>query len=483
MNFILFNPDELRAESVGCYGHPLVRTPNLDALAASGTRFDQCHVQHPVCTPSRCSFMTGWYPHVRGHRTLGHPLQQGEPNLLHYLRSAGYDVRMGGKNDLFSPEALRESVDDCHLHRRVSKPAAPSPRDCFPPDDPRAQSFLQHSLRSIEEMSDHALVSGAIDFLQTGPRAPFCLFLPLEFPHPPYAAPQPWHDLIDPATLPPLRPPGLARKPAFHELIRRSRRLEELDEAFLRKLNAVYLGMISTMDHLLGRLLKVLDETGLAENTAVFVFSDHGDWAGDYGLVEKWPSALDDTLTRVPFVARIPGASAGHVVSEPIELIDLLPTVMDLAALPLRHTQFGRSLVPQLRGAPGDSSRAVFAEGGCSAREPHCLEGRELASMPPLYVPKGRLQQTQPAALSRAVMIRTQTHKLIHRPDGDSELYDLAADPRELRNRYGDAACAGIQQSLERRLLDWLVQTSDVTPFREDPRGFPDTLEHSTSHA
>ncbi|MCB0187379.1 MAG: sulfatase-like hydrolase/transferase, partial [Caldilineaceae bacterium] len=75
MNFIIFQPDELRAESVGCYGHPLAPTPNIDALAAQGTRFDQCHVQHSVCTPSRCSMMTGWYPHVRGHRTLWHLLR------------------------------------------------------------------------------------------------------------------------------------------------------------------------------------------------------------------------------------------------------------------------------------------------------------------------------------------------------------------------------------------------------------------------
>ena len=75
MNFIFFIPDELRAESVGCYGHPLAPTPNMDTLAAQGTRFDQCHVQHTVCTPSRCSFMTGWYPHVRGHRTLWHLLR------------------------------------------------------------------------------------------------------------------------------------------------------------------------------------------------------------------------------------------------------------------------------------------------------------------------------------------------------------------------------------------------------------------------
>ena len=95
MNFIFFIPDELRAESVGCFtphALPTSLTPNITRLASEGTRFDQCHVQHTVCTPSRCSFATGWYPHARGHRTLWHMLTPEEPNLLKYLKRAGYEV-------------------------------------------------------------------------------------------------------------------------------------------------------------------------------------------------------------------------------------------------------------------------------------------------------------------------------------------------------------------------------------------------------
>ena len=87
-NLIFFIPDELRASSVGCYGDPVSTTPNIDRLASQGTRFDQCHVQHTVCTPSRTSFTTGWYPHVRGHRTLWNMLRPEDPNLLKYLKRA-----------------------------------------------------------------------------------------------------------------------------------------------------------------------------------------------------------------------------------------------------------------------------------------------------------------------------------------------------------------------------------------------------------
>jgi choline-sulfatase len=321
-------------------------------------------------------------------------------------------------------------------------------------------------------------VDGAIEFLKTRPQNPFVLYLPIGFPHCPYWAPGEWQDLIDPDKLPPLRPVIDTGKPDFHRLIRRTRRLDRLDEPFFRKLNAVYLGMIGVVDAMLGQLLHALDESGLAEDTTVLFFSDHGDWAGDYGLVEKWPSALDDTLTRVPMVIRAPGGKPGHVVREVTELLDLTPTALDLAGIPLGHTQFGRSLVPQVGGAPGDPCRAAFAEGGYALHEPHCFEGRPdtdqgLRDPSHIYHPKGQLQQDAPLSVCRAAMVRTQTHKLIHRPDGVSELYDLVGDSRELHNVHGQAEFVSTQSALEKRLLDWYIQTADVTPRHEDPRGFP----------
>ena len=110
MNFVLFMPDEMRAESLGCYGHTLTRTPHLGRLAAEGTVFEQCHVQHTVCSPSRCSIFTGWYPHVAGHRTLWHLLRPHEPNLLKGLKAAGYDVRWYGRNDLLAPGSFAVSA-------------------------------------------------------------------------------------------------------------------------------------------------------------------------------------------------------------------------------------------------------------------------------------------------------------------------------------------------------------------------------------
>lgn len=477
MNFIIFQPDELRAESVGCYGHPLAPTPNIDKLAAQGTRFDQCHVQHSVCTPSRCSMMTGWYPHVRGHRTLWHLLRPDEPNMLKYLKQAGYTVLMYGKNDLLAQESFADSVTEAKSHGGGKFGKNP-----FAPDDPRFYSFLFEPYDGpLEEHGDYANVHAAIDFLRTKPQEPFCIFLPLTYPHCPYSAPQPWHDLIDPDDLPPLRPADLPNRPEFHALIRQYRHIDQLSVAeqdkLLRKIQAVYLGMTGFIDHLLGELLEALDESGLADSTTVTFTSDHGDYAGDYGLVEKWPSACEDIITRVPLIVRTPGGKAGHVVNEPMELFDLMATTLEQAGVEVEHSHFARSYGEQLQGNTGDPDRAAITEGGYARHEPHCFEGRPdrdlfARNAQNIYYPKGQQQQDYPDSVGRVVAMRTGTHRFVYRPTGQCELYHLATDPQELYNLYGHPDHAEVQHTLEQRLLAWLVQTSDVTPFATDPRGY-----------
>lgn len=471
MNFIYMMPDELRAESVGCYGHPLVQTPNIDAFAAQGTRFNQCHVQHSVCTPSRCSMMTGWYPHVRGHRTLWHMLRPDEPNLLRYLKQAGYDVRWYGKNDLLAQESFAESVTSAESFgsKAVNFPF-------FSPEDPRFFSYLGGPYTGpLEDHTDYANVMAAVQYLKSKPSKPFVVYLPLLFPHPPYSAPQPWHNQIDPECIPALRPTDLPNRPAYFDAIRSSRKLYQLGEGDFRQMNAIYLGMTGFIDYLFGILLDALADSGLEEDTAVFFFSDHGDYAGDYGLVEKWPSGLEDVLTRVPLIARIPGEKSGHSVAEPVELFDVMATTLELAGIQARHTHFARSLVPQLQGASGDPERAVFAEGGYARHEPHAFEGkpdRDVFARDPrnIYYPKGVVQQQDPDSVGRAAMLRTNSHKLVYRPAGTNELYDLQADPLELNNLAFEPGYAELRRSLETQMLNWLIQTSDVVPFDVDPR-------------
>lgn len=473
MNFIVFMPDELRAESLSCYGHPLDVSPNIDAFAAEGTLFDQCHVQHTVCSPSRCSMLTGWYPHVRGHRTLWHLLRPDEPNVFRYLKQAGYDVHWFGKNDALSPESFASSVHEAGSKGR-GYPFGPS---SWSQDDPEFYSFLHEPWTApLEDHSDYANVQAAIEFLKNRPAQsdrPFVLYLPLIYPHCPYSAPEPWHSRFAAAQVADsLRPPDLPARPAFHAGMRALRRLDCCPEELFAQVNAVYLGMTAFSDWLFGMLLEALAASPFQDDTTVLFCSDHGDYAGDYGLVEKWPSAAEDVITRVPLIVRTPGGKAGHTVTELVELFDVMPTMLGLADVAATHTHFAVDLAPQLAGAAGDPARLAFTEGGYDLHEPHCFEGRnEGWGRKNPYWPKLELQQRTPASVCRTVTVRSATHKLIYRIDDVSELYDLTADPRETVNLIDREDYADVQRQLEQAILNRLMTTSDVTPETEDPRG------------
>ena len=473
MNYILFFPDELRAETLSVYGHPYIKTPNFDRMANEGVVFEQCHVQNTVCSPSRCSLVTGQYVHSFGHRTLWNLVKPYEKNLFRYMKEAGYEVRIYGKNDLFSPESIPLSAD-------VFQNITGAGHDRPGPVQPLAEcsDFLFHPLGgNYREHGDYCNLRAGMDFIMNrkpGDR-PFVLFLPLIFPHCPYTAHEPFYSMYDENEIVPLRP-VCNDKPMFHDLIRNYRRLEKSN---LKKIQAVYMGMVSFIDALLGELLDCVERAGIREETMIFASSDHGDYAGDYGLVEKWPSGCEDALTRVPLLVSGPGCKNGHRAGGQTELFDIMPTLLESAGIRAGHTHYARSLMPQLAGGFGDPDRAVFCEGGYNLNEFHCNEGADLESRAfmrgpeNIYYPKGLQQREHPKSTGRAAMIRTLTHKLVLRTYGDNELYDLTCDPRELCNLYGKSGYSGVQANLERRMLDWYISTGDSVPEEEDPRGLP----------
>ncbi|MFG0250348.1 MAG: sulfatase-like hydrolase/transferase, partial [Phycisphaeraceae bacterium JB051] len=274
MNIIYYNPDEMRADVLGCYGHPLVKTPNIDRLAARGTTFENCFVQHTVCTPSRCSFLTGWYPHVRGHRSLWHLLQPDEPNTLKYLKQNGYDVHCVGKNDALAAESFAESVHEIHMpdgaghtHRVHNDPA-----------DPGFMNFLYEPMPT--DHRDMACAQIAAEYVRNWKPGdkPFMWYITTALPHCPYSCPESWYSMYSPDEIPPLLEKRIEKAPAFHKWIRHHRRLDECGDD-LKKIMAVYLGMVSYADHMFGKLLDALEESPAGECTSLLFFSDHGDWA------------------------------------------------------------------------------------------------------------------------------------------------------------------------------------------------------------
>ncbi len=468
-NLILYFPDELRADALECYGNPVCRTPNYDRLAREGARFENCHVQYPVCGASRCSLLTGWPVSVRGHRSLFYFLRPDEPNLFRYLRQAGYDVFWYGKNDALAQASFKDSVTDWS---NGGAPFGPATTKALaePGLTPGTASMLYRGLDDRRTGSDWANLQAAIRILERKEDArPFCVFLPLFNPHPPYAAPKDFQDLYDPTKLPPLTPPGLPKHPAYQADMRSTYHLDRLTDAELRKVRAVYYGQVSYSDWILGELMEALERTGHASDTALVVGSDHGDYAGDFGLTEKWPGGLEDCLTHVPLIARIPGGKPGVIASDMVELFDIMPTFLDLAGTKATHTHFAHSLMPQLHGGPGDPGRAAFSEAGYNLSEPQAFEPVQ----PGAYEPKTRLQNDRPADVMRCAAIRTRTHKLIERPGGQSELYDCRRDPANARNLIDAPVEAKTLTELQARLADWYITTSGVPPTDKDPRGLP----------
>ena len=477
VNFVLFFTDQQRAESLSCYGHPMARTPNYDRLAARGTRFAQCHSPAALCSPARCALFTGLYPHISGHRTLWNLLKPGEPNLFGYLKDAGYRTVAFGKNDLFTPEAAALCMDA--FRKPEGTNWGPNP---YAPDDDRYYSFMHDPFPgTVDETFDARCVRAGTEFLESwrpGDR-PFFLYLPLVLPHPGYSAPEPFHHLFRAGDIPPLRP---ARDgpdvPLFRRQSRAYRRLDRLPEGFFRRINAVYLGMNAYVDLLLGRLMDALDASAAAGDTVLIASSDHGDFAGDYGLVEKIHNAAYDVMTRVPLLVHAPGGRAGHVSEEPVELLDVMATVLDYAGVPPGHTHFSRSLRPQAEGAPGDPDRACFFEMGFNENERHCLEGEGPADAAlwderGMYWPQVRQLHDHPRGMARTVSMRTATRRLTRRPADVDEMFDLAADPRETENLYQDPRRRDERDALNERMLRWLITASDTVPWTRDARDLP----------
>lgn len=467
-NIVLFMPDEMRADALACYGNPVTKTPNFDRLAKEGTRFANCQVQYPVCGASRCSMLTGWPTSVRGHRSLFYFLRPEEPNLFRYLRQAGYDVYWFGKNDALAAQSFYDSVTYWSGGANLAKATGPRTEMLTP----KISSMLHSAGGDRRNTGDYHLIASAIKIIERKETdRPFCIFLPMGNPHPPYTAPADFYSMYSPALVQPLVPSGLPKKPNFHAAIRRAAGLDRLDDAELRKVRAVYYGQVSYSDWMMGEVLDALEKNGRDKDTAIMLLSDHGDYAGDYGLVEKWPSALEDCLTRVPLIIKAPGGKQGHRVGEMVELYDVMATCLGLAGTQARHTHFARDLASQLKGGSGDPSRSAFAEGGYNVYEPQCFEPPAIASNE--YTAKVTLQNEQPETITRSAMVRTATHKLIWRPQGQNELYDIHSDPQETRNIFGDRSSESVQSKLQISLMEHFINTSGIAPFDKDSRMSP----------
>ena len=249
--------------------------------------------------------------------------------------------------------------------------------------------------------------------------------------------------------------------------------MQDWSEERWTELRATYYGMCARVDHQLGLIIAALREAGMYDDTAVFVFSDHGDFTGDYGLVEKTQNTFEDCLSRVPFIIKPPkGVPLKPRVSDAlVELVDFPATVEAMLGITPGHTHFGRSLLPVIAGETDAHRDAVFCEGGRLQGERHCMELESNPTPDMLYWPRLSLQiQDDGPEHTKAIMCRTKDYKYVRRLYESDELYDLRKDPQEMRNVVDDPNYREILLRLKDRLLTFLVETGDSVPYDIDRR-------------
>lgn len=481
-HIVIFNPDSYRGDVLGHLDNAGAVTPNLDALVRNGgVSYANAFAQNPVCTPSRCSFMTGWYLHTCGHRSMKNMLKEYEPSLLPVLRREGYHVWWGGKNDLYAVESKDDYLKYCDTKYRCDQPFAEYHLPDPPVDktDRRYRVFYRgvatrNGPGALWRDNDRTNTRGAVEFIENwNVESPFCVFLPLSFPHPAYLVEKDFYDLIDPGKLPPRLPVPENDLPLLDSLREGYRSKGVTDEDWI-DIKRIYYGMCAKIDFLFGQVIDALVKKGIYDDTLIIFLSDHGDFAGDYDLPEKTHGSLQDSLIRAPFLIK-PHAGVPvqpGVRTHLVELVDMTATLYDLLDIDPGYSAYGRSLRGSLAGDNREIREAVFAEVGGRKGETH-FKNLDVKNMDPESFYGVQSQYALPAhdAGTYAISCRTQTHKYVRRGYvNHHELYDLQRDPGETRNLSGNPEHTEIERRMETLLLDHFMTTGDVMPHRQDSR-------------
>lgn len=344
------------------------------------------------------------------------------------------------------------------------------------PEDKNYYSFYRGKIPAIKDI-DEIWTEAATQFIKNyEDDKPFCIFLPFMLPHPTYQIEEPYFTRIDRNALKNRikAPENWKEKARIQKELARLQHLDDWSEAEFDELRAVYLGMCSKVDTLTGQVIEALKEKGIYDNTAVFFFSDHGDYTGDYGLVEKVQNCFEDCLTNVPFLVKLPmELQKRHGVSQELtELIDFYGTAEELAELPAEHTHFGHSLIPYIKKEQEALRTEVFCEGGFRKGEEHCKEtgGQAVPDPRGLYYPRQFLQASDEMYNGKSVMCRTTQFKYIRRLYEQDEFYDLKRDPEERHNQIENPEYREVILDLKERLLQFYQDTCDVVPFQKDAR-------------
>ncbi len=417
---------------------------------------------------------------------MSYMLHSEETSLLKELKEAGYYVWMNSRNDFLPAQVkgiFNEHATETFYGGEVpSAPGFENPHIRGTLGGENFYSFYNGRLKLDEKEQNYTAddedIDAAIYRIKNRPKdQPLCIFLGLMYPHPPYQVEEPYFSLIDRKKLKKRipQPADLISKASILNGIKEKQNLKFWSEEKWDELRSTYLGMCMKVDAQFGKLCKALKDEGIYDDTAIFVLSDHGDYTGDYGIVEKAQNTFEDCLVNVPLLIKPqkevkadPGISNSMV-----ELIDFYATVLDLAKLKLTHSHFGESLRGVLSERNREHRKYVFTEGGRLRGEVHCSEygnfGENGVSPLNPYYPRLKTQADD-TAHTKATMIRSERYKYVRRLYESDEFYDLEKDPNELINLVNEAEYQGEISKLQLEMLEWYQKTCDVVPFKDDDR-------------
>lgn len=478
-NVLWICTDQQRFDTIASLGNTHIRTPNLDRLVGTGTSFTNAFCQCPVCTPSRASFLSGRYPSTTRVRQNG---QQIPPNTLLVTRlfaEAGYTCGLSGKLHLGPCQGRSEQrIDDGYHEFHWSHGPWPKWPDneyiswvnnqgaaweeIYPYPEFGSRMFATHGTAPDAGYAWAGMPAGlhqsywcareAIEFIRRQDTTPWLFSVNFFDPHHPFDPPGEYLKRYVPEDMPPprYREGELGNKPAFQQVDHRGayggRGISFADSTVeqRREITAAYYAMIENMDANVGRILDFLEETGRRSDTLVVFMSDHGEMLGDHGIYLKGPY-LYDSLTRVPLILSWPAAfREGLNSSAFIELIDVAPTLLEAAGIPVPDGMQGRSFLEICAGrtAPGHHRDSVY----CEYQNAMC-------------------EHTNPRPY--LVSVRDTEFKVVAYAGMDGELYDLRNDPHETVNLWNNPDAQEIRARYLQKCVERQLLTADPSPPRE----------------
>ena len=481
-NILFILTDQQRQDSMRAYGNNWIKTPNLDKLADKSFVFENAYVTQPVCTPARASIMTGLYPYATGLQRNNIPLSRDIKTIGDMIDDEYYNAHMGKwhlGDDMTAQHGFDtwEAVEDFQRVRITRKEYRyqEAPYNQWLRDhgiEPPSMSVSYEGWVGVAELTEDQTQAGflghkASEFIREFPEGdhadqPWMLYVNFFEPHPPYTGPL--NDLYDPDQIE--VGPGFRVRPDSGSLVNRLRSdyymgggnnplgeaggdiHDTTTEEGFRKLRAQYFANVTLVDTQLGKIFESLEDSGQADNTIIVFTSEHGEMAGDHGMLEK--RSLYEEASNVPFLLHVPWLNKDKQtrVAGSVGQVDLVPTLLDLSGSEIPDHIEGKSLRPVLRGEEDLSDNDVFIQwNGMGDRNLGSPDINRMVSIPWRGVVTG------------------DRWKLNLSPGDQCELYDLNTDPAELNNLFNNPEHIDRIRQMAARIRIWQDETGDDMPL------------------